>query len=96
MRHVYVVTLICLLISLVLAGNFAMTYKPGTLSADTPSATGLTTTANAGAPLIQKEEINLETTEQANLIGIGVIFGAVIVVTALAVYRKPGASDEEI
>ena len=93
MRHVYVVTLVCLLISLVLAGSFVLTYKPGTLD-DGTSTTGLT--ASSSAPLVEKPAMSLEATEQANLIGMGVILAAVVVVTVAAFYRKPGASDDEV
>ncbi len=88
MRRAHIVTLICLLISFSLAGLFAMNYKAGAL------ATG-TTVGGGGATIeIQKAELTPEAIEKANLIGMGVILGAVIFVTALAFLRKPAPSDE--
>ena len=88
MRRAYIVTLICLLITVALAGNFAANYEPGNIA-----------TAQFSLPVEQQAstqvQLSLETTEMANLIGIGVIFGAVIFVTILAFYRKPSAIEEE-
>ncbi|HIJ98428.1 TPA: hypothetical protein H1005_00600 [archaeon] len=88
MRRAHIVTLICLLISFSLAGLFAMNYKGGSL------ATGTAVGSTASTIEIQKAELSPEAVEKANLIGMGVILGAVVFVTALAFLRKPAPSDE--
>ncbi len=88
MRRVHIVTLICLLISLALAGGFALNYKEGSLA--TAQLTLSPEQASTAA------QLSLETIEKTNLIGMGIIVGAVAFVTIIAFYRKPAPSDEEI
>ena len=88
MRRVHIVTLICLLISLALAGGFALNYEEGTLA-----TAQIAFSANEVPPAAG---LSLETIEKTNLIGMGIILGAVVFVTIIAFYRKPAPSDEEI
>ena len=86
MRRAHIVTIVCLLISAVLAAAFAVNYEGGSL------ATSMA--ISDGTPIVQKIEMSPAAIERGNLIGIGVILGAVIIIAALAFYRKPNPATE--
>lgn len=86
MKITHAVTLFCLIISLVLAAVFFFGHSEQNIT-----TAQLTLPSNAKAAT---EQMSADAIEQANLIGIGVVFSAVIVVTLLAFFRKPAPSDD--
>ncbi len=89
MNKVLLYVAVCVAISLALATNFALSYYDGSFASSL-------TTLNPPATIVKQEPLSIEAIETANMVGMGVIGGAIVLVSVLAFYRKPEPSDEAI